>query len=260
MQSNKSEGPSAVVAGDPSAGDGATKAAENSQAQLASPHALFPLADLLIEARAGDFEVLDGARIVVVDVGAMSLGDAEDIWSPLWQSGLCESVVGFEPNETECQQLNRTARTSPPLRSATFRASTATGAEAIAEVDSQTQRERPQEKPCTMCFLPYALGDGSKGEFRLCSAPMTSSMLEPNIPLLRRFTQLEEVTTVTRRSEVLTRRLDDLLPEVGGRIDFLKLDVQGYELRVLQGAENVLRDVLVIHTEACVSDGGSTPP
>lgn len=65
-------------------------------------------------------------------------------------------------------------------------------------------------------FLPWALGDGSRGQFRRCSAAMTSSMLEPNIPLLRRFVQLEEVTTVVERSEVLTKRLDDLLTEIPG--------------------------------------------
>ena len=65
-------------------------------------------------------------------------------------------------------------------------------------------------------FLPWALGDGSRGQFRRCSAAMTSSMLEPNIPLLRRFVQLEEVTTVVERSEMATRRLDDLLPEIPG--------------------------------------------
>lgn len=75
-------------------------------------------------------------------------------------------------------------------------------------------------------------------------------MLEPNTPLLRRFTQLEEVTTVVERSEMQTRRLDELLPELpGGRADFLKLDVQGYERAVLQGAQRALKDVLVLHTE-----------
>ena len=41
-------------------------------------------------------------------------------------------------------------------------------------------------------------------------------MLEPNIPLLRRFVQLEEVTTVVERSEMATKRLDDLLTEIPG--------------------------------------------
>eukprot|EP00435_Cladocopium_sp_Y103_P020327 s2379_g4.t4 len=80
-------------------------------------------------------------------------------------------------------------------------------------------------------FLPWALGDGSRGQFRRCSAAMTSSMLEPNIPLLRRFVQLEEVTTVVERSEMATRRLDDLLPEIPG------------------GAQKALQDTLVVHTE-----------
>ena len=46
---------------------------------------------------------------------------------------------------------------------------------------------------------------------------MTSSMLEPNIPLLRRFVQLEEVTTVVERSEMVTKKLDDLLEEIPGK-------------------------------------------
>ena len=66
-------------------------------------------------------------------------------------------------------------------------------------------------------FLPWALGDGSRGQFRRCSAAMTSSMLEPNIPLLRRFVQLEEVTTVVERSEMVTKKLDDLLEEIPGK-------------------------------------------
>merc|ERR1712032_846410 len=52
--------------------------------------------------------------------------------------------------------------------------------------------------------------------------------LEPNRNILRRFQQLEEVTAVVGRSHMKTKRLDDLLPELGNRVDFLKLDVQGY--------------------------------
>lgn len=69
------------------------------------------------------------------------------------------------------------------------------------------------------------------------------------MPLLRRFIQLEEVTTVVGRSEVHTHRLDDLSQELGDRVDFLKLDVQGFELSVLKGAQELLKKVLVLHTE-----------
>lgn len=185
-----------------------------------APPPIFSLASLLRE----DQELIatcEGARVPrirVVDVGAMLLDDGEDVWAPLRRLKLCESIVGFEPCAEECDKLNRL-------------------------------NPGGGDSDCSVRFLPHALGDGSKGTFHLCSAPMTSSMLEPNIPLLRRFVQLEEVTTVVRRSEMQTKRLDDLLPDMGGRIDFLKLDVQGYELAVLQGAEAALRQVLVVHTE-----------
>mmetsp|Transcript_58502 Transcript_58502/g.161856 ORF Transcript_58502/g.161856 Transcript_58502/m.161856 type:complete len:332 (-) Transcript_58502:238-1233(-) len=178
---------------------------------------LFPLSQLLRDI-CPDEAI---PRIHVVDIGAMILSEAEDVWKPLVRKSLCASVVGFEPCAEECDRLN---------------ASTASSSSAAA---APTYR-----------WLPWALGDGSVGEFRLCSAPMTSSMLEPNIPLLRRFVQLEEVTTVAKRIEMQTRRLDDLQAELpGGAAEFLKLDVQGYELAVLQGASESLKKVLVIHTE-----------
>merc|ERR1719327_1503548 len=125
----------------------------------------------------------------VVDVGAMFLSEAEDVWGPVRRLNLCESIVGFEPCEEECEKLNQLNRDSG-------------------------------SSECSVRFLPHALGDGTKGQFRLYSAPMTSSMLEPNIPLLRRFVQLEEVTTVVRRSDMETKRSDDLLTDMGGRVDF----------------------------------------
>jgi len=192
--------------------------------QAAPP--LFPLVRLLHEALPSSDWPLP--RISVVDVGAMFMSEAEDVWGPLFRAGLCESIVGFEPNTDECKLLNdrsavgNLAPTGPP---------------------------GDLVPPCSVRFLPHALGDGSSGEFRLCAAPMTSSMLEPNRNILRRFQQLEEVTTVVGRSHMKTKRLDDLLPELGNRVDFLKLDVQGYELAVLQGAPNALRQTLVLHTE-----------
>lgn len=178
---------------------------------------LFELADLLTE--------VPLPKVRVVDVGAMILSEAEDIWRPLVRRGHCESVVGFEPCAEECDRLNELAA-------------------------GQEEQGGSSSSSCSFRFLPWAIGDGSRGQFRRCSAAMTSSMLEPNIPLLKRFTQLEEVTTVVQRSEMLTKRLDDLIPELpGGRVDYLKLDVQGYELFVLRGAEKVLKETLVVHTE-----------
>jgi FkbM family methyltransferase len=147
-------------------------------------------------------------RIDVVDVGAMDI-DATNEYSALVRQGN-GYVIGFEPIQAECDKLNATA--------------------------GKKQR-----------FLPYFIGDGSEGEFKLCSAPMTSSLLEPNMPLLRKFNDLAELTTPVSRTKVQTRRLDDI-PEIAA-IDFLKVDVQGLELAVLRGGERLLKDAVVVQTE-----------
>lgn len=62
--------------------------------------------------------------------------------------------------------------------------------------------------------------------------------------------------------QVPVRRLDDLL--AGSRVDLLKLDVEGYEWAVVQGAEHLLRanPALVVVTEYCPSamlEAGGSP-
>jgi len=43
-------------------------------------------------------------------------------------------------------------------------------------------------------------------------------------------------------SVIKVRRLDNLFPEIGiDRLDFMKIDVEGYELRVLKGAEKTIQ-------------------
>ena len=50
-------------------------------------------------------------------------------------------------------------------------------------------------------------------------------------------TERDDNKTVT----IQVKRLDDLLPEIGiDRLDFIKIDVEGYELRVLKGAEKTI--------------------
>ena len=134
-------------------------------------------------------------------------------YAPLVAALPCE-VIGFEPGEEECRKLN----------------------------DAGQAGRR---------FLPYVIGDGSEQTFHVCAYAYNSSLLEPNFELLRWFTEFEKLFAVVESQPVQTKRLDDI-PEVAGA-DFLKMDVQGGELMVLRGAERVLRDVLVVHTEACFS-------
>ena len=139
----------------------------------------------------------------------MSLGDGTEPYAPLLGALECD-VIGFEPVAAELEKLNRTKKESE-------------------------------------LFLPYFIGDGSIRTFYECNASMTSSLFEPNTALLQKFQNLEELVRVVKTSSVATKRLDDI-DEVKGT-DFLKVDVQGAELLVFRGAEKLLSDVLVIHTE-----------
>jgi FkbM family methyltransferase len=157
------------------------------------------------------FELIPGQKptIKVVDVGAMSLGAGTDPFDPLLKQGSVK-IVGFEPVQAECDKLNR------------------------------------MHAPGRL-YLPHVIGDGRKRTFHECNHVMTSSLYEPYTELLDKFQNLENLTQVVSRSDVDTRRLDDIV-EVADT-DYLKVDVQGAEVDVFNGATNVLREAVMVHTE-----------
>src|SRR5688572_10423413 len=146
----------------------------------------------------------------IVDVGAMIVDGLSNPYDAMLQSLSCE-VVGFEPVAAECKKLN-------------------------------------EHYSGLFTFLPHVVGDGSQQTFYECAAAYNSSLFEPNMELISRFTGFQELFTVVATRSVLTKPLDEI-PKASGA-DYLKLDVQGGELMVLEGAARTLRDVLVIHTEA----------
>jgi FkbM family methyltransferase len=148
-------------------------------------------------------------RLKIVDIGAMSLGEDMDPYSRLANATPCD-VYGFEPVVAEFEKLRASAK---PGRH----------------------------------YLPYFIGDGSARTFYECNFPMTSSLFEPNTALLAKFQNLEELVRVQKTYPVETTRLDDI-PELEGT-DFLKVDVQGAELLVFEGAAKLLDHALVVHTE-----------
>ncbi len=148
-------------------------------------------------------------RLKVVDVGALPVEGHSEIYQDLLDRGMSE-VIAFEPDPELCDRLN-------------------------------------SESVAARKFLPYFIGDGSSGEFRVCNAPMTSSLFEPNAALLEKFQNLSELLQVVSREPVNTTRLDEVADVAG--TDFLKLDIQGGELAAIHGAAELLRDVLVVHTE-----------
>ena len=148
-------------------------------------------------------------RIKVVDVGALPVQGLGNAWDSMLAQGLCE-VVGFEPIAEACAKLN-------------------------AEQDE------------ARTYLPYAIADGKPAVLKRCNYDMTSSLLEPNTPLLEKFVHLEELTRVVAREPIETHRLDDI--EQAADMDFLKLDVQGSEVVVIENATRALATTVVVETE-----------
>lgn len=148
--------------------------------------------------------------IKTIDVGAMYLGEHGAAYRAFLKRGK-GSVIGFEPVQAECDKLNA------------------------------MKRERHT-------FLPYFIGDGSDATFHLNNAAMTSSLFETNHELVGLFNYLGELMQTTQRSSVKTTRLDDLAECRDA--DYLKIDVQGAELAVMQGGVEVLKHAVVVEAEA----------
>jgi FkbM family methyltransferase len=119
-------------------------------------------------------------------------------------------VIGFEPDKEDCALLN--ARFGPRRR-----------------------------------FLPFAIGDGRPGRFHHCRSPLVSSLLHPDTELVARYEGLAEPCEVLRITPMETVRLDDAVRLEA--CDFLKIDVQGATLPVLQHAPALLRGTAVVHAE-----------
>ncbi|MEL6582914.1 MAG: FkbM family methyltransferase [Pseudomonadota bacterium] len=154
-------------------------------------------------------DVLQPARkTAIVDVGAKRGGQSPH--SRLLDEGLC-TVVGFDPQPSAYEVLEKDTR--------------------------------PGER-----FLPYAIGDGTDAELRVCRADGLTSLLEPNQDLYATVGRFDKGGTVLNRIALETHRLDDLAAEVGP-MDMLKIDAQGSELSVFSSGREMLRNTVVVITE-----------
>jgi len=147
-----------------------------------------------------------------LDVGAMAIGEGEDPWVTLARNG-CAEVIGFEPIEAACTTLN----------------------------------EQASARKGSVRYLPYALGDGEEHVLHVTNVPMTSSLFPPARATVDIFPALGELMQVVERVPLRTKRLDDLSDLAP--VDFLKLDVQGAELLVLEHARETLCTVSVLQCE-----------
>ena len=172
-----------------------------------APPALLALPDA-IRCIAG----LIGEPLVIVDVGAQSLGTEQHIYSVLHRLGVKLRVIGFEPLAT------------------------------------QAEARRREEDGRQVEILEAFVGNGEELDFHENNSSGTSSLLPLNREVCAGFMSLAGLRTQSVR-RVRTELLDDLLAELPA-IDFLKLDIQGFELSALRGAQAVLARTAMIQCEA----------
>jgi hypothetical protein len=95
------------------------------------------------------------------------------------------------------------------------------------------------------------LADGSSVTFHINRYDPTSSILSSNHDLTKQFGLLNLAVETVETHTLPSSRMDDVLSVDGdvGRIDLLKIDVQGAAHSVLENAAKVLRNTLVCHIE-----------
>jgi FkbM family methyltransferase len=78
--------------------------------------------------------------------------------------------------------------------------------------------------------------------------PMCSSHFTPNLPFLSRFLDVDRFDIVGS-GQINCLTVDDLLASSGKEVDFIKLDLEGGELAVLEGAVATMRSCIGMHVE-----------
>ena len=127
----------------------------------------------------------------------------------LLEGGFCD-LVGFEPQEETLLTLN--------------------------------ERKGPNET-----YIPAAVGDGRRHNLNLFRGSGLASFLNIRKKTIGHLRGLRRAARPTGQLEIETSRLDDI-PNLG-RVDFLKIDIQGGELSVFENGTDTLRDVIAIQTE-----------
>lgn len=140
-----------------------------------------------------------------VDVGAR--GGWPRKWRPFEQHTV---FIGFEPDRDECERLRAAARSNEIY------------------VDQGLYREV-----------------GVVDLFH-CDPPSRTSIYKPDAAVMARVFGEREATKVVRVEQIPVTTLDRALESLSiGSIDYIKLDTQGSELDILQGAVRTLADTVI---------------
>ena len=149
----------------------------------------------------------------IIEIGALQIQDQKEPFYELLDYFPSSKIIGFEIEKEVCEKMNHNSR------------------EGIK-------------------YYPYALGKANeKRKLYITKHPMCCSLYKPNEELIKLYNNFE-VAYLKEETDIDTVSLDYFLDEHKiGNIDFIKIDVQGAELDVFQGASKALKNVLKIVCE-----------
>jgi FkbM family methyltransferase len=136
-------------------------------------------------------------------------GGIDSRWIPFYDM---LEILAFEPDPEECAKLNS------------------------------------EQHPYSIQFLPAALGaqDGQQATLFICRQPGCSSLLRPNMELCGEYFYGPSMEVV-REFKTILKRMDTVCGDF--KPDIVKVDTQGTELDVLQGAGNMLETTIAVEIE-----------
>ena len=149
----------------------------------------------------------------IIEIGALQIDSKKEPFYELLEYFPSSRIYGFEIEKEVCDKMN---------------------------LESLKQ----------ITYYPYALGKtNEKRKLYITQHPMCSSLYRPNEDLNKLYNNLE-VTKLIKESEIETISLDFFAEKYEViDIDFIKIDVQGSELDIFQGATKSLQNVLQIVCE-----------
>ena len=149
----------------------------------------------------------------IIEVGALKIQNKEEPFYELLDYFPNSKIIGFEIEKEVCEKMNSQAKDG-------------------------------------IKYYPYALGkDNEKRKFYVTDSPMCSSLYKPNAEIIKLYNNLE-VASLKKEIEIDTISLDYFVDKHDvGKVDFIKIDVQGAELDVFKGGSKTLENVLKIVCE-----------
>jgi FkbM family methyltransferase len=96
-------------------------------------------------------------------------------------------------------------------------------------------------------YFNIAVGNGKVETLNICDAPGMTSILEPDLQYLNLFHGLAEWAQIIKKINIQTKKLDEI--NFKEKIDFFKIDVQGYEYEIINHGEKKIEESLIIQIE-----------